>query len=129
MLAVVILGAAVLVLMEGLSRSLNAVESIKNYNTATELLAMKLADIEKLETLEEGNDDGDFEETHPGFTWTTEIASSELTDLYEVRVMVFWNEHGQEASDSITTYIYRQSEERRRLSEATKRPGEAPKKR
>ena len=127
-LAVMILGAAMLAIMEGLAKSLNAVESIRNQNTAIELLSVKMADLEKLDTLEEQSQDGDFEEAHPGFTWNTDITSTEMQDLYEVHVTIFWKEHGQEASDSVTSYLYRPSEATRRLSEATRKPGQpAPK--
>jgi type II secretory pathway pseudopilin PulG len=124
MLAVVILGAAMLAIMEGLSHSLNAIESIKNYNTATELLGMKLAEVDQLTVLEEGVEDGDFEEYHPGFTWIREIVASELTDLYEVRITVNWTEHGTAASDSIATYLFRASDAPRKLGDATKKVGE-----
>ena len=127
MLAVMILGMAMLAIMEGLSKSLNAVDSIRNENTAMELLSVKMADLEKVETPEEGTQDGDFEETHPGFTWTTAITSTEMQDLYEAHLSVLWTEHGQEASESIVTYLYRASEQTRSLSEATHKPGESPK--
>src|SRR5258708_6261001 len=98
MIAIVILAAAMLVIMEGISRSLNAVDSIRNTNTATELLTVKLAELQQQQDLEEGSEEGDFEETQPGFKWSTEIAlSPDLTDLYDVKITVSWTEHGQTA--------------------------------
>lgn len=125
MIAVVFLGAAMLTLMLGMTASLNAVESIHNYNVAAELLSIKLAEVEQKVTLEEGAEEGEFDEAHPGFTWQTEIIASDLKDLYEIRLTVQWSERGQEVSDSITTYLYRASQQPQKLGEVTKKPGEA----
>jgi type II secretion system protein I len=124
-IAVVILGAAMLVLMEGLAGSLNAVDSIRNTNTATELLAIKLAELQQQQDLEEGSEEGDFEETQPGFKWSTEIElSPDLTDLYDVKITVAWTEHGQTASDSIETYLYRAYNSPKTFGSVARKPGQ-----
>ncbi|MSR64575.1 MAG: type II secretion system protein [Verrucomicrobiae bacterium] len=125
MIAVVILGTAMLVLMEGLAGSLNAVDSIRNTNTATELLTIKLAELQQQEDLSEGSEEGDFEETQPGFSWQTEIAlSPDLVDLYNVKITVSWTERGQRASDSIETYIYRASDAPKTFGSITRKAGQ-----
>lgn len=115
-----------LAIMQGMAQCLNAVESIRNSNTARELFSIKLAEFDQLEELEEGYLDGDFEETHPGFAWSTELLPTDYTDLYLARVTVRWTEQGHEVSSTIETYLHRHSEVARRLGEATRRPGERP---
>lgn len=126
MLAIVILSTAMLAIMEGLSRSLNAVESIRNTHIALELLSMKLGELYLVEELEESEEEGDFEEVRPGFRWTQSIEATEQTDLYLVRISILWNEQGREVAESVETYQYRMSEGARRLSEEARRPGNTP---
>lgn len=125
LIAIVILAAAMLAIMEGISRSLNAVDSIRNTNIATELLGIKLAELQQQSTLEEGGEDGEFEETHPGFTWSTEIMlSPDFIDLYNVKITVAWTERGQPASESIETLLYRASDAPKTLGSITKKAGQ-----
>jgi len=125
LIAVIILAGAMLWLLTSLAENFNQVEAIRNTNTATELLALKLAELQQLENLETGSQDGDFEETHPGFSWITEIEPDpELTDLYAVKITVSWTERGQTASDSVQTMMYRASEEPKNISSITKKLGQ-----
>ena len=123
-LAIVIMGAAMLAIMQGIAQCLNSVESIRNHGTARELFSNKLAELELREELEEGYEDGDFEETHPGFAWSTEVSPTDYPDLYQVRIRIEWTEQGQVVSHSVETYKHLPSDQPRRLGETTRRPGE-----
>lgn len=71
MIAVSIIGVALVVLFGSQSRSLSIATEAQFNILAPTLAAMKLAELES-GTLPMENDDGDFGDEFPGYTWTIE---------------------------------------------------------
>lgn len=77
---------------------------IENRTTALYLLRLRMAEIEMVEVLETGSEDGEFG-TDSRFTWTSDISETDTDGLYEVMVTVNWEERGQQMNTQLTTYI------------------------
>ena len=77
---------------------------IENKTTALYLLKLKMSEIEMMEALEAGSEEGDFG-TDSKFTWNSEIAETDTEGLYQITVTINWQERGYEESVELTTYI------------------------
>ncbi len=77
---------------------------IENRTTAIYLLKLRMSEIEMLEALETGSEEGEFG-TNSRFTWTSDISETDTDGLFEVTVTVNWQERGQQMSTQLTTYI------------------------
>ena len=77
---------------------------IENRTTALYLLKLRMSEIEMLGELEAGTEEGEFG-SNSRFSWSSDIAESNVEGLYQVTVTVFWQERGQEKSVELSTYI------------------------
>ena len=92
------------VLLQTFSRGTKAHSLVENKTTAFYLLRLKMAEIEMLEVLEPGSEEGEFG-TDSRFTWTSEVAETDTEGLYEIIVTVIWEERGRERNIELATYI------------------------
>jgi general secretion pathway protein I len=92
------------VLLQTFSRGTKAHSLVENKTTAFYLLRLKMAEIEMLEVLEPGSEEGEFG-TGSRFTWASEVAETDTEGLYEIIVTVIWEERGRERSIELATYI------------------------
>ena len=77
---------------------------IENKTTAFYLLKLKMSEIEMLGEIEVGSEDGEFG-SDSRFQWASDISESDTEGLYEVTVIVNWQERGREESVELTTYL------------------------
>ena len=92
------------VLLQAFSRGTKAHSLVENKTTAFYLLRLRMAEIEMLEVLEPGSEEGEFG-TDSRFTWASEVAETDTEGLYEIIVTVIWEERGREKSIELATYI------------------------
>jgi len=92
------------VLLQAFSRGAKAHSLIENKTTALYLLRLRMAEIEMLGDLEPGSEEGEFG-TDSRFTWASDVAETETEGLYEITVIVNWEERGREKSIQLVTYI------------------------
>ena len=92
------------VLLRAFSEGTKKQSLIENRTTALYLLKLRMSEIEMLEELEAGSEEGEFG-TDSRFQWTSDIAESDTEGLYEVTVTINWQERGQERSVELTTYL------------------------
>lgn len=113
MLAIVILGVGACVLLVATSRCMAVATKARHYSTAQRLIAR--VNTEKPLTrgeLEDGIESGSFDD---GYNWEREITQSEEEDregLFTVRTRVSWSDHGRNAFEESTTYLYIPPEEK-----------------
>lgn len=91
-------------LLQTFSRGTKAHSLIENKTTAFYLLRLRMAEIEMLEELEPGSEEGEFG-TDSRFTWTSDVAETDTEGLYEIIVTVIWEERGRERNIELATYI------------------------
>jgi len=92
------------VLLQTFSRGTKAHSLVENKTTAFYLLRLRMAEIEMLEVLEPGSEEGEFG-TDSRFTWASEVAETDTEGLYEIIVTVIWEERGRERNIELATYI------------------------
>lgn len=92
------------VILQAFSRGAKAHSLIENKTTAFYLLRLRMAEIEMLGNLEPGSEEGEFG-TDSRFTWSSEVAEADTEGLYEIIVIVNWEERGREKSIQMVTYI------------------------
>ena len=92
------------VLLQTFSRGTKTHSLIENKTTAFYLLRLRMAEIEMLEELESGSEEGEFG-TNSRFTWASEVNETDTEGLYEIIVTVIWEERGREKTIELATYI------------------------
>ena len=102
--ALTIAAVALPILLRSFSEGTKKQSLIENRTTALYLLKLRMSEIEMLGELEEGSEEGEFG-TDSRFTWSSDIAESDIENLYEVTVTVNWQERGQQKSVQLTTYM------------------------
>ena len=102
--ALTIAAIALPVLLQAFSEGTKNQSLIENRTTALYLLKLRMSEIEMLGEIEVGSEDGEFG-TDSRFQWTSDIAESDTEGLYEVTVVVNWQERGRERSVELTTYL------------------------
>lgn len=103
--AVAIFSVAVVALIEGIAGSSRAQAWIENQSRALMLAQNVMEEVEYVGELKVGVDSGEFDEEDSGFTWTTEIAETEIEGLYEVHVVVAWMEGQAQRDVELVTYM------------------------
>jgi len=103
--ALVIFSIGVLALMEVFARCLRSTSTTIGYANA-----VCLAQEQVEETITEGSfieqtDSGDFAPSFPRHAWTREITETEQLGLYELEVVVSWDERGRERKYVLTTLV------------------------
>ncbi len=117
MLAVSILATALVLTLDGFSTSMRAAKLSERYTVANMLLQRKIADLELLDAIETGEEDGDFadedgNDDYPGYRWTTEVVESEDIDgLLEATVKITWQDRGHERSAKVVRLFAKPSNE------------------
>lgn len=110
LLALVILGTGLVVIIAAASRCIAVVRKVRNFETSRELIAR--VDLEKpiplVEDIEEANGSGSFSGEFSGYGWRREVelVGEEEDALYKVTTTILWSERGQDASESVVTYLY-----------------------
>ncbi len=109
LIALVILSVGVSSMMVAMSRCLAVVRTARNRSVAHELI--RRVDIEnpiERKDIEEGSESGEFKDT-AGYVWFRDILmvdEEERPGLFLVTTRVQWSEHGRDAFEESTTYIY-----------------------
>lgn len=103
-MALTIASISLPVLLRAFSEGTKKQSLIENRTTALYLLKLRMSEIEMLEELEVGSEEGEFG-SDSRFQWTSDIAESDTEGLYEVTVTINWQERGQERSVELTTYL------------------------
>jgi len=114
LLAVVILGTALVALVEGASRALAVVRQARNYEQARRMLGR--VDAENPLRLEDeiraGQDGGGFQGGPPGWSWQRIIedfgeADEEQEGLFKVTTRVFWSRgEGRQGMEETVQMLY-----------------------
>lgn len=109
LIALVILSVGVSSMMVAMSRCLSVVRTARNREVARSLL--RRVDIEvplDKKTIEEGVEDGDFEDGE-GYAWSRKVEmvdEEERPGLFLVTTRVSWSERGRDSFEEIVVYKY-----------------------
>ena len=102
--ALTIAAIALPVLLQSFSEGTKNQSLIENRTTAIYLLKLRMSEIEMLGEIEAGSEDGEFG-ANSLFQWSSDISETDTEGLFEVTVVVNWQERGQEKSVELTTYL------------------------
>ena len=109
LLAVAILSLGLAALIHTFSTSLWATQSSHNLTLATLLSQEKLAELKQEGFPSPGLVSGGFED-YPNFNWEIEVNSTEMDNLVEVRVTIFWQERSSRKEMEVRTLLARRTE-------------------
>lgn len=121
MLAMVILCAGLILIIQGFIVAAGALNTAQNYLAAHQFLDNKMQEIDltarENNGIEKDNQQGSFSSATRNFTWNLDIASAEKTeeldlseDLNEVRLGVSWQERNQPNDLTVITYLKNKKE-------------------
>ena len=112
-IALAILGIGLTVIMELFSGGLRLGRTSQEYTKAVNYASTKMEEISAQDTIEEGGDEGQFDDT---FRWQVGVEKVDLlpgdkgtdfkppADLYHIRVSVAWKSGSKERTASFETY-------------------------
>jgi prepilin-type N-terminal cleavage/methylation domain-containing protein len=99
----VLLGAVLPVTMRGMSIAMSAASTARHMSEAATLGQAKLNELLVAGEWSTTGDSGDFGDAWPQYRWATSIQAGSDYDLYQVSIVVTWNERGQERTLALTT--------------------------
>jgi len=111
--AMAILGIGLIVIIELFSGGLRLARTSVEYTQAVNYARMKMEEMAVKQTMEEGNEGGEFDST---FRWQVETKKVDIlpvqtgtdykppVDLFQVKVNVFWRSGSKERSTQIESY-------------------------
>jgi len=102
--AVSIFSIAIVAIIEGIALSARTQLLIENQSRALMYAQNIMAEIEYVGEARVGSDSGQYTGDDSMYAWATEIIETDLEGLYEVRVMVSWNEGVTERDVQLVTY-------------------------
>jgi len=105
LVAVSIFAIAIVAVIEGLAASSRAQIWVERENRAVMLAQNILEEIEYAGDLEVGTDQGRFEDEDSDYSWSSEVVETPDEGLYQVTVVVSWNEGEAEREFQLTTYV------------------------
>ncbi len=106
LLAVAILGLGLAAVIHVFSTSLRATQMSHHLTLATLLSQQKLAELRQEGFPSSGLVSGEFED-YPNFSWEIEVNSTEMDNLVEVRLTIFWLESGSQKEMEVNTLLAR----------------------
>jgi len=111
--AIAILGIGLTVIIELFSGGLRLGKVSEEYTRAVHYASLKLEEVAAQKTIEEGEEEGEFDTT---FRWQVAVQKKDIllldrgtefkppADFYHVRIRVFWMSGTKERSASLETY-------------------------
>ena len=109
LLAVAILGLGLAAVIHVFSTSLRATQMSRHLTLATLLSQQKLAELRQEGFPSSGLVSGEFED-YPNFSWEIEVNSTEMDNLVEVRLTIFWSERGSQKEMEVKTLLAKRRE-------------------
>ncbi len=109
LLATAILSIGLAAIIHVFSSSLWATESAHHLTLATLLSQEKLAELKQEGFCSPGLVSGEFED-YPNFSWEIEGHSTEMDNLVEIRLTIFWSERGSQKEMEVNTLLARRRE-------------------
>ena len=109
MLAVVILGVALVVLVSTAATCLSVAKKARNYETARELLArLELEHPIKKKKIEDAKGSGSFDGEYSAYTWERDVEFVGLEDdgLWKITSTVRWSESTGQNAEELVTYVH-----------------------
>ncbi len=115
-----ILGIGLIVIIELFSGGLRLARTSIEYTEAVNYARMKMEELGVKQTMEEGSEEGEFDNT---FRWQVETKKVDIlpiqtgtdykapVDLFQVKIKVFWKSGSKERSTALETYRTIKSEE------------------
>jgi len=77
----------------------------RDLTTATILARQKMGEIELEGFPELGEDEGDFEDKFPGFTWKKAVSMTPFEEARRVDLSIIWKEGNREKTVDVVAYI------------------------
>lgn len=110
LVSVTLITAGLVYVVRSFSSSSRAIGTATNYLKAVGMLEGKLFDLEVLGAVDEGDDDGKFEDD-PTFGWKSSVGRHKELPLNSVNVSVGWGRTPQRQEISAFTYMWKEDEE------------------
>jgi prepilin-type N-terminal cleavage/methylation domain-containing protein len=98
-LAVLILGVALVGLTEGVTSALTSSKTSETQTTAAMLAAGQIETLRAAGSYMDGETEGDFGDEFPQYRWTQTIADADISGLYDVDVVIADNRTGKTLYD------------------------------
>lgn len=105
MVALLIIAISFIVLLHSRNQSVIAADYARHTTIATLLASEKMSEIEHGESLDSGEDAGNFGEEYPEYTWRTTVSDTAYELVNEVRVVVSWGEGRSQRSVELVNYV------------------------
>ena len=113
LLAVVILGSALVALVEAASRALAVVRQARNYELARRMLGQVEAEnpLRLKDEIVAGQENGGFEDGPPGWSWTRTIedlgeGDEQREGLYRMTTRVFWSQGERRGMEEVVQMLH-----------------------
>lgn len=88
MIAMAILATTLIVVFQSQSQSISMANDSRSLTVLSLLAQSKMADMESMTTLSEGESKGNFGVDYPDYDWRIGISPSKITSFYKVEVIV-----------------------------------------
>lgn len=110
--AAVLLFIGVVAAMSCIAAATRSTGLAGEYGTAASLAQRRFAEIEaSRETLNAGEQQGDFAPANPEFAWQQVMETTEAEDLMKVTIRIAWNLRGASRSTEFATYLRQPEQE------------------
>ena len=103
--ALVIFSGGVLAVLEVTAVCLRSTAASLGYTQAVHLAQRVIEETVAEGGIEVSSERGDFGESYPRHAWQREIEETDQDDLYQLRVVVTWDERGREKRYPLTTLV------------------------
>jgi len=101
MIAIAIIAIALVVILHSYGLGVSMANESQDFSLSTLLAQGKMAEIELEGFPEIGEEEGDFEEDYPDFTWKESVIETPIEDLRKVTLAISWDEKSLE----VVTYL------------------------
>ncbi len=103
--AAFVLALGVVAVLTCIGSSARSTAVAAEYTTAAMLAQQHMSEVEaQVDQLVGGEQQGDFGDDHPGFAWTQQVETTDLTGLYRVTLTIAWPSGSSQRTAQFVTY-------------------------
>ena len=105
LIALAIIAIVLITCVRAQNQSIRLHQLSRDMTIATILARQKMGEIEVVGFPELGEDDGDFGDAFPGFTWKTTVSMTPFEEARRIDLSVVWKEGTRERRVDVIAYI------------------------
>jgi len=102
LIAMTLVVVGLVLIAQAFSAGLKAMGASDQSTVARFLLEQKLAEFESLPFTSLQSDEGDFGDDYPDYRWVAEVETTDLANLVQMNLSVYWKRNNSETSLTVT---------------------------